>query len=362
MNTEVYKAVRKIKLVKRRLMCDGSLVGAAVDGSIEVKGSEAQQIAKLLRQHGAELDSGGLETVVCAESSMMIALRPHYHEKDRYFLNLSGNALTFLKGSNVYGYAEADILIKAAFVRAMSMVGEFPRRVVCAIKNGEVNVHSMEFAAYTNEIPDKQRLLNDWQTMYGTSYSNDGIQTTTLCEMLSVRYMKKHVDHRQSVCLRIMTGDGKEEEAMLMAYDKAYLLRNNELEVPVDIEKRLRLDMHLHNGWFRKKKVNGRKLRTLKDLGDYVEKRYEGKWHLFIATEFDRMIKRSMMFEMWRFSPDDESLPKELRTAMWLQRLNVRVTDKARLLASKGKTALMMKQQTPDPHPYEIKIDLSPLK
>lgn len=368
-----------MKLKKRRVMYDGGLVGAAVEGSLEVKKSELTQVWNLLSRKGGRTERGGVEVTVSAESSMVVALRPHYHQRDKWYLNFSGNALTFLRGSNVYGYAEADVLITVAFIQAMTAIGEFPRRLIRAVKAGDVNVHSLEFAAYTNEVEDKQQLINDWQHVYGTAYSNsEGVETSTLCELLGLKYVKKHVDHRSSLCFRIMTPDGREEEAMLMAYDKAEEMRaDGVLKVPKDIERRLRLDLHLHNGWFRKHRAGGKAIRTLSDVAAYVEEHHAGKWHRFIASEMNKMVDRTCMFEVWSF-PFEKGLagnyeypgkgrhtklitPK-VYEVLALARLNCRVTDLARVLAANGKHAMMTKQQTKNPHPYEIKIDLSPIK
>lgn len=356
---------------KRRIMLDGSTVGAELSGSLELEASEVYKVHKILKKRGGEdRDSGFAVTV----NGLVISLRTHYHDKSKYFLNLTGNALKFLTGSNVYGYVEADQIIVKAFIRALDGLGKFPDRIIEAIEARMINVHSLEFAVYTNEVPNKKLLLNDWAHVYQAGYSNSkGDNHESLTDMLRIKFARAEWEHKSSVCLRIWTKDGREEEIMLQVYDKAQQIRDvSEEAVPKDIKNRLRIDLHLHHGWFRRRSVNGTRLKTLKDIADYVEKR--GGWTLFVATELKYALERTCLFHMWSFDPQPIKrgtykrgmpgyfdLDAKVYDALWDRRLNLRVTDEARRLRNLGKGAAARAQQVPDPHPEKLKLDLKPL-
>lgn len=294
---------------KRRVMIDGMLLGTELDGSLQLKASEAFKMKAILEKNGAQETSGGLCLTVPGKGPLVLALRKPYNAQDRYYLNISGNPLKFLRGSTVYGYAEADRVIITAYREALeTLKGSVPDSIYKKVARREINIHSLEFATYTEKVHDVSRLLNDWYHIYTTSYSSkDGLSHHTLCDLLDLKITRKDPTHRSSVYLRIMSKGQREEEAMLMVYDK-YQQLNDQQKSSIglsDVKNRLRLDLHLNYGWFRRHSVEGRKLKTLRDLTLYVEKNYGGRWEAFCAAEFKWALDRTLLFYMWEFTEEE---------------------------------------------------------
>lgn len=348
----------------RRVMLDGALIGAELTGDIELKASETHKIRKLLLANGGEEREGGLSVTVVSKSAMVISLRLDYHRKGLYYLNMSGNPLKFLTGRNDYGFAEADRVIITAYRKALeALEGSIPPRILRAIAERQINVHSLEFATYTNKVKDKQQLINDWAHVYRTAYSSkDGLTHRTLADMLNLRFTRAHKDHSSSICLRILSGDGREDEAMLQCYDKALEIRDKAKEfgivalVEADIEDRIRIELSLTRGWFRRRQVNGKKLNTLGDLCAYIKKNHDGSWPSFLEKEFLWAIKRTHLFDMWAFDAlkamGDSSA---VGHAMVKARALLRVTDAEwnALIRKKKMVATNL-----NPHPYKIELDM----
>lgn len=356
---------------KRRLMLDGARVGTELEGSIEVRNSEVNRIQRILVRAGAVIDENGDLSVIVAneekgsDSKLMVSLRPHYHkEVKKVYLNISGNPLAFITGSSNYGYAEADRVMITAYRIALETIGEFPKRIMQQIAKKEVFIYSLEFAAYTNNVPDKEQLLSDWNRMYSISCHVEpgGKQYNMVTRLLKIRHEKANEEHK-SLCLRLMTNDSREESVMLMAYDKADEIRNKAKRrgvvgvVPSDIESRLRIDMNLCRGWFRTHQVGGKKLKTLSDLVGYIEKNYKGSWVEFLTFEFDKAIARSRLFYMWSFDVEAGLKAKD-KVDLGL------AISRALLRASSLQVAKSLSGDTPlpkvgrNPHPYELKLDL----
>lgn len=346
-------------------MLDGMLIGTPIEGNIEIKGSEVRIMKKLLIKAGAEEREGGLCLTIDNKSNMVVALRTHYHNKSLFFLNVSGNPLNFIKGSNVWGYAEADRVIVKAYKMILDTLGEVPHRIVDSVIAREINIHSLEFATYTCEVPNKKKLLSDWAYMYRTADTLDirSEEHEGLCDMLNIKFLRLDKKHKSSVCLRILSKDGREEEAMLETYDKALAIR--ELaekvgEVGVvhsDIESRLRLDLNLNQGWFRRRQVNGKKIKTLNDLSEYVKKNHDGKWHEFIANEYQWALDRTKLFYMWSFDASEALVGNNpIMNAMMISRALIKARDKQKmkLIKNKGVGKLTV---CLDPHPEKLILD-----
>lgn len=358
---------------KRRLMLDGARIGAELEGTIEISKSEAVIVRNILLKAGAEIDEFTKELSVTvsnelkgSDSKLMVSIRGHYHkENKKVYLNITGNPLAFVTGSSTYGYAEADRVMITAYRICLEALGTFPARIMKQIADRNIFIYNLEFAVYTNKIPDKEQLLSDWNRMYSVAcYVNkDGKGYTMVTKLLGIRHEKAHQDHK-SLCLRIRTRDDSEDCMMLMAYDKADEMRNKAKKrgliavVPDDVEDRLRLDLNFCRGWFRSHQVDGRKLFTLKDLVRYIEKNYEASWPRFLRAEFERAIDKTKLFKMWRFDVEKglKSADK-LTLGMSVARSLLRASslETARCLAGD----LPMPRVDRNPHDYEIVIDTS---
>lgn len=349
---------------KRSVMLDGMLVGTRLSA---LKQADMKALRKLMVAYGCtELGGQDIEIAIERKSTVKLSLRRHKMNKDEWFLNLSGNPLTFFKGDNTYGYVEADEMIVRCYeacVARLERFGEFPKRVKKMIADKDINLNQLEFACYTSAVPDKAQLLNDWAHMYRHSYSTaDGKEHKGLLDLLDLKFERKHKKHVSDVGLKILSRDGSEEVAMLRVYDKAAERRSKDLEVARGIENRLRIDLNLSYGWFRRHSIMGQKIKTLRDLVAYVEK--GGDWIDFIRREIAWALDRTKLFEMWTFDIEAVQNGKhrarmpEVYLAMAHQRANLRVTDEALLRERMGKPKLAQKQRVLNPHPYKLLVDL----
>lgn len=350
---------------KRRVMLDGLISGVALQGDVSLRTSEVAKLRKIILASGGKEIAGETGVVVTRNGySMLISLRAYNNRKDKVFLNISGNPLKFLKGASAYGYVEADRIIITAYRKALEMLeGTVPARILEAVAARDINLHSLEFATYTCALPNKQKLLNDWAHMYSSAYSSDGEVHTTLASMLDLEFQRKHKSHT-SLPLRIKSKDGKEDEAMMLVYDKAAEMRSRNLKVSSDIEDRLRLDLNLNYGWFRRRAVSGRKLRTLADLSAYVEKNH-GTWIAFVAAEYEWALKRTCLFYMWTFDalkPEgngNKRLNSKVHDAMLKTRAFLPVSDAEWIeLINKGR---IRKTFDLNPHKEKLCLDMSEL-
>ncbi len=360
----------------RRVMLDGVLMGTNLNGAIDVQDSEVHTVKDILVSCKTchQLGGSDIEVVVTRKSGINLSLRRHKMTK-QFYLNMSGNPLTFLKGGNEYGYAEADRQIITAYRICLEMVERetgmlFPLRLKAAIADRDIHINSMEFACYTKPLKvDKAELMDMWRYVYRTGNSNGAGEHTPLLDLLDLKLEVKNKKHKSSVPLKIMSRDGGELVAMLQVYDKAKERRDNKFEVSADIENRLRLDLNLSYGWFRRKAINKKKLKTLKDLMAYVENK--GGWLAFLQQEFEWALDRTCLFHMWEFEAQpilDETyergmkgykdLPWETYFAMLDARVRRWVLDKERLAYHKGNDKPMRTKLRYETGPF-LELDMS---
>lgn len=337
----------------RRVMLDGVLIGTNLTGAIDVMDSEVQTVKDILVRCKTCHHLGGsdIEVTVTRKSGVVLSLRRHKMTK-QFYLNMSGNPLTFLKGTNEYGYAEADRQIITAYRVCLEMVEEetglmFPLRLKAAIADRDIHMNSIEFACYTKPLKDKAGMMDAWRYIYRTADSNGQGEHTPLLDLLDLKLEIKNKKHKSSVPLKIMSRDGGELVAMLQIYDKALALEAQKMEVKSDIKNRLRLDLSLNYGWFRRHAVNKKKLKTLKDLVAYVENK--GGWVAFLKQEFEWALDRTCLFHMWEFEAQpilDETYErgqagyKDLSWEVYFAMLDARsrrqVLDRERLAYHRG--------------------------
>lgn len=365
----------KTDLIKRKTTIDGILIGTQLETGIIVEDNEVTAIRKLLIEYGGHEEGLDVKAIIPGVGgSMVLALRRDKNTKE-FFLNLSGNPITFMYVDNTYGYAEADVVIVKAFNKCLGVVSnKWPARIKNAVKKKDINIHSLEFATYTIPVENKADILDAWYHVYLVGSSSiDGRSHTGLMDMLDLQINRKHKSHKSSVALQIMSSDGRDVEAMLLAYDKAKQMRDSGVEVPEDIENRIRLDLNLKYGWFRRRRIDGDVLKTLHDLSAYIKKRCDGDWLLFLSAEFKWALERTCLFHMWSFDPApilDRTyakgemgegyldLPYEAYFAMLDARSRLRVTDEDRRQFLIGNSAPLVAKLNTAPLPVVISLDM----
>src|SRR5690606_21331543 len=161
---------------KAAIFLDGMTTGTRLDNQIcvnaKLQGNEVQLIKEAMEKVGVTVDRNGYEYQVVGpySTSMTLSLRKRNSSKAHY-LNLSGNPLTFLRPNNLSGYANPRRMIARTFKIAIRELQNqagiaLPSRLQSVINKGLINVHSLEFAAYTKPL-DKRRYLSTLQHVFG---------------------------------------------------------------------------------------------------------------------------------------------------------------------------------------------------
>jgi hypothetical protein len=289
---------------KQKVMLDGARVGTALEdvkGSIELDSSEYKIIKQIFIKAKVK---ESIEMILAIknkldnESTMHLVLRRHIHQEDKWYLNLSGNPLTFFEDSNTYGWPEADEQILKAFKYCITYAQKkarmyFPLRIRSDILNLDFHINSLEFASYTHKVKDKAQILNAWDYMYSSSNSYDGLKHKSLEKLLNVNRNNRQYD--TSFSLELLRD--KKVESMLTIYDKELemLNRNVGLEnIPLDIKDRLRVDLNLCSYWFKQ-----RSIKTMRQFVIYVDSK--GGWENFIKSEMMIAFNRTCLLHMFTF-------------------------------------------------------------
>lgn len=281
-------------------MLDGVQLGLNLD----LETSELTTCRSILNAAGANaVDTRTVElTVNGKRGRVMLSLRQHLHDRQRYFLNLSGNPLTFYTGQNVVGFAEnCMLMIQQLYRRTLAIVErqsrwKFPARLYNAIDSAELNINYIEFATYSTVVPDVTQLLADTHHMYSSAYSLTD-NALSVAELLNVRHERQHITHT-SIALKLMGSDRRGIDRMLLAYDKVAEQGSKQSPHTALIANRLRIELSLQSEWFRRKKIGGKKLQTLAQLDAYVKLKHK-TWTAFIDYEFALAVERSHLFSMW---------------------------------------------------------------
>jgi len=324
----------------RRITLDGMLIGT----KLEVLTSEVSRVKAVMIRAGAIYEGRELVLSITEKSTIRVAMREDSHKPGSFYLNLSGNPITFLTGSNVYGYPDAEALIIDAYTKCLEKLtasgGSLPKRLWKEVESRQVNIYSLEFATYTIPVENKRQLLNDWEQVYRIGYkSADGLAHEGVMDMLNLKFCRVHKDHKSSFPLKIMSANGVNEEAMLQVYDKAKKIRKDGHIVPIDIENRLRLDLNLSYTWFANRRIEGRRLKTLNDLCLYIDKRYGGDWVTFLTVQFLWALDRTCLFHMWDLNMKEvlgggrgtsKAVSTEVYLALALARSTLNASDEAR--------------------------------
>lgn len=316
----------------------------------------------LKKATGKDLHEKELTVRVYGRSMIHLTLRQDNRDKKVWYLNMDGNPLTFLTGTNVYGWPEADKQIVKVFLMCLDSVEkktkmEFPKRIREQIQGQNIRMNMLEFASYTPPLLDKKRIVNAWGYMFRRSNSlkMTGGYYKSLEELLNVRVYEQSWKNT-SFSLAVLNSQ-RSKEVLFMAYDKEEQMREQRREqeekddvefdvkargwkkadqystegVPIDIKKRLRLEISLQSVWF-----NRRRIKTLLDLKQYVARHHGGDWAALIASEIQRVLDRACLVEMWSFDKQavldaaDLDLPvvpglnAEIPTDAWLAMLEAR--------------------------------------
>jgi hypothetical protein len=333
---------------KHKVMLDGARVGSTLEdvGNIELTTDEMVIIKNILVKNKAVYSKGEYVLHVENKSTMQLVLRKHLHFKNRWYINLSGNPLTFFEGSNTYGWPEADLQVVAAFKYCITYAQRiakmhFPQRIKEAIVNLEFNINSLEFACYTKQVKDKDQVLNAWDYMYRVSDSFQGLKHISLEKLLNVKRI--NTEYENSFSLALLRD--KKYEVLLMLYDKEAQMLSKGLEVPEDIKDRLRVDLGLTSYWFKR-----RSIRTMKQFVNYVE--LKGGWKTFIANEITIAFNKTCLLHMFSFPEEsiingsyklgdiveglNNKLPLSVYQSLMYARANFYVTDSDKMEALKG--------------------------
>lgn len=315
-------------------MNDGIRGGAKI--SVRIGDAKADIVRKVMvtAMNGKwDVDtSGELRIPVMDKAMMYLVLRRDIRNHSIWYLNIDGNPLKFLCGNNLYGYTNAEDQIKYVFWECIKAVEaaakmKMPRSVKQQIKRGEINLNSMEFAAYSAPIRDPKFIINAWRSIFGRAQVTDPEtrKNKMLAEMLGVRVRTEFLNSF-SVCTVNEQGRNK---VMFTAYDKVeeeysrerksqnargeedehFLMvaegfedknRVSFKDVEHDLATRIRYDIAFQSAWF-----SSTGLRTLGALGAHIRKRFGGRWEDFVEFHVKEVVEQACLLDMWRFKHSD---------------------------------------------------------
>src|SRR5690606_22791030 len=90
---------------KSSIFLDGITTGAAIEVKTEIANDVAEHIQKMMKRAGAELDKGEYHIKVDGLGGFLVlALRKDKSKNKKWFLNLTGNPVTFVRRTNLFGY------------------------------------------------------------------------------------------------------------------------------------------------------------------------------------------------------------------------------------------------------------------
>ena len=182
--------------------------------------------------------------------------------KGKPYLNVEGNPISFITGQNVVGTTNLVLLITKFYKKLMGaikrQVPEFktPKSVVLAVRDLDIYVHGLAFAAYTNPLEingrDGLKLFLDFLD-HCYSFANPMYEKTTVKEHLGLRVVREG-----PTSIRFDRFTRKNRYWSLAIYDKVQQLLDTGQdsakgwEQSVYLKDRFRVDLTLHSEWFRK--------------------------------------------------------------------------------------------------------------
>ncbi len=172
-----------------------------------------------------------------------------------YWFNVRGNPISFMTGQNVLGVVDLVDTV-AAYYRAVSqavqrLVPDFrmPLSIKRNVDNLQVYIHGLAFAAYTHRLglPDAAKLkylLDGIDHIY--SHAVPDFERSTLKQQLEVRLTREG-----DYSMRFDKMSGKNRYWSLALYSKWHELSQQDGSPADWLQDRLRLDLTLHNEWFK---------------------------------------------------------------------------------------------------------------
>jgi hypothetical protein len=345
--------------VPRNIMLDGSRTGTnlsnlgAVDKSeskMELSEEESDRFKVMFDRVDASRVEKELRYLVRRKGSIMcLSMRANENNAKKKYLNLSGNPLTFITGSNVYGSPNPVRQLKFCWTRCLKQIEresgvEVPERIYKEVEENKIHIHSLEWACYTEEMDNPRKLINEWHSMFHLTRKRreDGMQEF-LADMLNVQW----IDSQYSDSFRLKILDTQRRTvSMIGFYDKAAEMIRRADEDGEDVEKvrssipetilnRLRIDIQLTNLWFKNKRVT-----RLDDLMRLVNnpKTYDGDWSAMVREEVMKVIDRTHLVRMFQLDgrrimeaheegrAHVQGMPKSIPTELLVQLLYARAT------------------------------------
>lgn len=290
---------------------------ADTDG-IELSDSELKTMLRIFKKLRAPMNAVKQEYILRKNSdrntdpdkkkhTLSLFLRKHKRDAT-WFFNVEGNPVAHFKGHNYFGSAQAGRVIKVTYKRVLEWLSKesgiaVPQSMYEAAEKGRINIHLVEFAAYTTKInADIQRLINAWRFMYRhSSYKErpDGLHIF-LDEMLQVSSTVHKKDYPSSFALATVEKDLKTRKVSICMYQKDVEIEERGLVIADDvletIEDRLRVDIEFSKRWLESKRVQ-----TVADLERLIEAKHSGSWVSFVQSEFGKVVAQSCLIYMWTF-------------------------------------------------------------
>jgi hypothetical protein len=214
------------------------------------------------------------------------------------FLNVQGNPISFLRGENQFGVVNLRTLIEKFYEAIEKMLAvrvkgfKWPAKVVEAIETGNVKLHSLAIAAYSQEIQFKNEehrvtLLKLIRSLYSGGYrswdesrlKDDVVVSDELdleCSyegLVSLRFVKWQKSKGYRTRMYSLLLYGKKEEMVSKG------------KTPhKEIERRLRIDLTLTAKWLQNHHCS-----TLAEVEKRAHK--EGGWKQFTDNILNRALE-----------------------------------------------------------------------
>lgn len=283
------------------MFLDGMLTGTAVEVKTRIDNEVATRLKKMMEKAGASFEKGELGLPIEGKGGFLLLSLRKEKGKDRWFLNLSGNPITFVQKTNVFGYGEPGQQIldcfRVAVKRLEKMCGKAaPAGLKDQLSSGNININSLEFAAYTKKMKNKKLYLSTLQHVWGSAAVRCGDSRTSLESLLNVT-VTQNVDN-QTIGFRfpyLRRGVGK----LLLLYDKYEQMQAKYPEIELkDLEKikdRLRFDLHLTKIW-----MESRRIQTVGDL----QKRFGRDEVGLVAQEIRDCVDKACLVYMFEITKE----------------------------------------------------------
>lgn len=291
--------------MKKRVMLDGMRTGWVMKTGVDVSAEKAAVRNALLKCGAQKSDLELWVSVPGMGSKMRVCLRQDQRYRQRFYLNFSGNPVSFLYGSNVYGDPDPVWQILAACELAMDRIRKRSKTgLKVAVTRDNLILHSLEFAGYTSKIRDPQGLINAWDYMYRAASVRPSGATVKDRRILSLArelgVSRMYGDDLYDDSFALTVNRSGRAETRLMVYDKTEEVksRGRELDAAVatDLKGRLRFDLQLVNWWF-----NRRRIKTLADLDKWCSGRQFKNWSEFVRAQLNEALSRTCLAYMWVF-------------------------------------------------------------